>query len=171
MKLLLLCLVLCVAALNDKHALAQNIVVDDLQKQPQSPLQEQPRALQKQPRALQVNPQQSYMLHCQGCHLADGSGLPGSVPPMRNFLGKFLAVPGGREYLVQVPGSAQSSLNDAELASLLNWLLPEMSAQELPPDFQPYSVMEVKQLRAQPLLDIPTTRATLVSGFPNPETN
>ncbi len=113
-----------------------------------------------------VAPQQHYMLHCQGCHQADGSGLPGSVPSMRNLVGKFLAVPGGREYLVQVPGSSLSPLNDAELAELLNWLLLSMSAQNLPPDFQAYSESEVKLLRSETMLDLLTTRAAIVSRFP-----
>ena len=64
-----------------------------------------------------------YMLNCQGCHQADGRGLQGSVPDMRNFVGKFLDTPGGREFLVQVPGSANSPLSDAALAELLNWIL------------------------------------------------
>ncbi len=151
MRLLLLCLALYVVALDGKNVLAQApaVAID-----------------KKQPQALQGNPQQHYMLHCQGCHLADGSGLPGSVPSMQNFVGKFLAVPGGREYLVQVPGSSQSSLSDAQLARLLNWLLPRMSTPDL--DFQPYSATEVHQLRTRPLLNIPATRAALVSGFSNP---
>ena len=111
-------------------------------------------------------PQLQYMLHCQGCHLADGSGLPGKVPPMQNLVGKFLAVPGGREYLVQVPGSSLSPLDDAVLAELLNWLLLSMSAQDLPPDFQPYSENEVQQLRSETMLDVLATRAALVSRFP-----
>ncbi len=35
------------------------------------------------------------MLNCQGCHLGDGSGLPGVVPSMRGIVAGFLDVPGG----------------------------------------------------------------------------
>jgi hypothetical protein len=56
-----------------------------------------------------ADPRVDYMLQCQGCHLADGSGAPGAVPDLRGSLGRFLGVPGGREYLVRVPGAAQSS--------------------------------------------------------------
>ncbi len=39
----------------------------------------------------------NYMLNCQGCHSADGSGI-GDIPEMKNFVGNFLRVPGGREF-------------------------------------------------------------------------
>ena len=63
------------------------------------------------------SPRILYLLHCQGCHLADGSGKPGAVPPLAAALGRFPGVDGGRAYLVQVPGSAHSPLSDAELAA------------------------------------------------------
>ena len=56
------------------------------------------------------SPQVHYMLHCQGCHLADGRGVPGKIPGLSE-MGSFLTVPGGRAYLVQVPGTAQAPLN------------------------------------------------------------
>jgi len=107
--------------------------------------------------------QSNYMLNCQGCHLADGSGLAGSVPSMDGFVGSFLAVPGGREFLVQVPGSANSPLSDLELAELLNWILTTMSAQQLTPDFQYYTEAEVRQLRAHTLIDVAAVRSRLVA--------
>jgi|TARA_B100000614_G_scaffold240394_1_gene240714 mono/diheme cytochrome c family protein len=106
--------------------------------------------------------QNNYMLNCQGCHQADGRGLEGSVPDMRSFVGRFLATAGGREFLVQVPGSANSPLSDAELAELLNWILLTMSHAELPADFQRYSADEVSTLRGQPLIDVDARRAELV---------
>ena len=107
--------------------------------------------------------QQNYMLNCQGCHKADGTGLPGSVPSMRNFVGSFLTVPGGRDFLVQVPGSANSPLSDAALAELLNWILTTMSAQQLDEDFLFYTEEEVSQSRAQVLVDVADIRAGLVA--------
>ena len=107
--------------------------------------------------------QQNYMLNCQGCHKADGTGLPGSVPSMRNFVGSFLTVPGGRDFLVQVPGSANSPLSDAALAELLNWILTTMSAEQLDEDFLFYTEEEVSQSRAQVLVDVADIRAGLVA--------
>ena len=107
--------------------------------------------------------QSNYMLNCQGCHLADGSGLPGSVPSMRNFVGSFLAVPGGRDFLVQVPGSANAPISDAELAELLNWILTTMSAEQLDEDFEFYSSAEVEQTRKTVLVDVADVRSSLVA--------
>ena len=58
------------------------------------------------------DPPLDYMLNCQGCHRADGAGTPGTVPALAGSVGRFLAVRGGREFLVQVPGVAQSILDD-----------------------------------------------------------
>ena len=60
----------------------------------------------------------NYMLNCQGCHRPDGSGTAdNAVPEMKNFVGNFLKVAGGRAFLVQVPGSANAALDDTQLAS------------------------------------------------------
>jgi hypothetical protein len=104
-----------------------------------------------------------YMLACQGCHLDDGRGFPArGVPKLSGYVGNFLKVPGGREFLVQVPGSAQSDLSDARLAALLNWILRSFSAKQLPSDFVEYSAAEVGRLRSRPLVAVSSTRAGLV---------
>jgi hypothetical protein len=107
-------------------------------------------------------PEILYMLHCRGCHLADGAGSPGSVPDLRGQLGGFLGVPGGREYLVRVPGSASAPIDDAELASLLNWMIGRFGPAEVARDFRRYSGPEVARYRASPLTDVDALRAELV---------
>jgi len=107
-------------------------------------------------------PQINYILHCQGCHLPDGAGTPGKVPALRNEVGRFLHVPGGREFLIQVPGTAQSALTDAEVAAVLNWILQNFSRDVLPADFQPYSEEEISRYRHQPLADVSAVRAELM---------
>lgn len=89
-----------------------------------------------------------FTLHCSGCHQFDGSGAVASgVPRMKGVIGNFLRTPAGRNFLVQVPGSSQSSLNDAQLAEELNWIIRTMSEQSMPPEFVPYSESEVHDLR------------------------
>ena len=88
----------------------------------------------------------NYMLQCQGCHGPNGDG-SGDVPALSNFVGQFLRVPGGREFLVQVPGSANADLNDQELAEVLNWLLVTLSKEQLPTDYAPFNAGEVGELR------------------------
>lgn len=108
-------------------------------------------------------PRIHYMLHCQGCHLADGAGTAEKVPALKNAVGRFLQVAGGREYLIQVPGTAQSALTDAEVAAVLNWILENFSKEELPADFVPYSTEEVTRFRHQPLADVSAVRADLMA--------
>ena len=108
--------------------------------------------------------QTRFMLHCQGCHLPGGEGIPGVVPRLNAYVGNFLRVPGGREYLVRVPGSANSTLDDEALAQLLNWLLVSMSREQLPAAWHPYTGAEIARLRALPPLEnLPDERARLVS--------
>lgn len=108
-------------------------------------------------------PRINYMLHCSGCHQADGSGAAANgVPDMRGQLGHFLRTPEGRAFLVQVPGTSQAALDDAAVAELLNWMVPAFARQEMPVDFVPYSREEVARLRAHPLDDVPGFRDTLI---------
>lgn len=107
------------------------------------------------------SPRLAYILNCQGCHLPDGSGVAGKVPTLRGELGKFLWVKGGREYIVQVPGTRDSKLSDAMTATLLNWLIVKMGPKP-PPDFRPYSASEVTRIRVNPLRNAAHTRAELM---------
>jgi cytochrome c553 len=113
-----------------------------------------------------------YLLYCSGCHQADGSGRPDNgIPRMKDQVGHFLRLPEGRAFLVQVPGTAQSSLSDTDTASMLNWMLRAISGPQVPADFVPYTTEEVTRLRAVPLPDAPRTRRLLVEqlraqGYP-----
>jgi hypothetical protein len=108
------------------------------------------------------DPRIDYILQCQGCHLADGSGAEGAVPDLRGSLGRFLAVPGGREYLARVPGAAQAPLSDQRLAALLDWMIREFDAVAAAGGFEPYRAAEVARFRAQPYADVAPVRRALL---------
>jgi mono/diheme cytochrome c family protein len=110
-----------------------------------------------------ASPQVDYMLQCQGCHLADGSGLPGSVPALRGSVGRFLAVPGGRAYLIRVPGSSQSPLSDAQLAAVLNWIVRRFGPADAAARLEPFSAEEVARHRRPPLADVQSVRRELLA--------
>jgi len=110
-------------------------------------------------------PRVNYTLYCQGCHLADGAGTPGKVPALKNEVGRFLGVDGGREYLVRVPGTSQSPLTDAETAAVLNWILFNFSPDQLPADYVPFSGEEVARYRRQPLTNAAAVRAGLLRSI------
>jgi len=106
-------------------------------------------------------PAQDYVLQCRGCHRPDGRGAPGAVPSLVGTMGRFLAVPGGRAYLVQVPGTAQAPLDDAAVAALLNWMLATFDPVGAA-GHAPYSAKEVARHRAEPLLDVEGRRRALL---------
>lgn len=84
------------------------------------------------------------------------------IPPMKGKVGRFLEVPGGRNFIVQVPGVMNTPLDDAEVAALMNWILRGMAKSSTPPDTPPYTAEEVKALRATRPSDIPAARRELV---------
>jgi len=106
-----------------------------------------------------------YLLHCGGCHLPDGRGVPPAVPSLRDDLGHIVAVPGGREYLVQVPGASQAPVSDAVLTRIINWILVEFNSSTLTPVFRPLSVSEVSQARKRVLTDPLKTRTRIWRGY------
>lgn len=114
-------------------------------------------------------PSVEYALNCQGCHRADGAGTGESVPPLAGSVARFLAVPGGREYLVQVPGVAQAPLDDATLAGVLNWMLERFDRAHVPPGFTPYAAEEIGRLRRKPLTDVAGIRTRLLADVERTE--
>ena len=107
---------------------------------------------------------QNWTLNCQGCHRLDGSGSDATAPGIAGTVAKFLLVPGGREYLIRVPGVATSPLSDADLAEVMNWMLWRFDKEHLPASFQPYTAAELAPLRARPLrLEASQMRSSLLS--------
>lgn len=102
-----------------------------------------------------------YLLNCWGCHGSHGEGIKGTAPPLIG-LGDFLKASGGRAYIIQVPGVSLSALNDAQIASVMNWLLDNMSKDRLPHDFSPYTADEVHRYRATRLAELSKTRRALL---------
>lgn len=84
----------------------------------------------------------SYLLHCSGCHIEDGSGDPPEVPDLRQNLDKLLGSDEGRGYMLRVPGVTDSPITTQEMADLMNWVIskfyPELEG------FEPYSAAEVQ---------------------------
>lgn len=100
-----------------------------------------------------------YTLHCSGCHRPDGGGSPqNGVPSFVDSAGLFTWLPAGREYLIRVPGSASSHLSNAQLATVLNWIVTTFSAAQLPPFFEPYTESEVAAVRNDHYQDVAAVR-------------
>ena len=108
------------------------------------------------------SPAELYTLNCWGCHKPRAEGIPGTVPRLADSMANFLRVPGGREYLVEVPGVAASALSNAEIAEVLNWLLITFNQAEMPAEFKPYTAAEIAKYRPHQLIRITETRDDLV---------
>jgi len=111
------------------------------------------------------------MLNCQGCHGAAANSADSDVPPLANSVAKFLSVPGGRDYLVKVPGVAMAPISDAQVASLTNWMLTTFDAEHIPTSFKAYTAREVGRLRKSPYIsEASAVRAKLMKAIEDRET-
>ncbi|MGB1639406.1 MAG: c-type cytochrome [Pseudohongiellaceae bacterium] len=110
-----------------------------------------------------VNPPAfSYLLHCSGCHIEDGSGDPPEVPDLRKNLDKLLKSATGRGYMLRVPGVTDTPITPQEMADLMNWLITEFYP-ELE-DFRLISAAEVTRGRATRLANPLEVRQTLLGA-------
>jgi mono/diheme cytochrome c family protein len=106
----------------------------------------------------------NYQMFCQGCHTPDGTGA-NAVPRMKDAVGWFTTTPEGRAYLVRVPGSATSALDDESLAEVLNWIMREFAGSSANPAFTLYTADEVGALRREPLNEVVQYRAALLADI------
>jgi cytochrome c553 len=112
--------------------------------------------------AARANPAQDYMLYCMGCHGAQAEGVPGRVPPLAHALGRFMRMPAGRNYILRVPGAANSVLSDAQLSEVLNWLARQFNSEELAAGVPMFTASEVTAARHTPLASVLATRRDVV---------
>lgn len=108
-----------------------------------------------------ADPRADYLLHCGGCHLPDGRGAPPDVPTLIASLGPIVASQEGRDYIVRVPGAAQTPLSDEQLAQVMNWVLTNFNADTLGTEFLPLTGTEVGNARRHVLADPVQLRKTL----------
>lgn len=103
----------------------------------------------------------NYALHCQGCHLADGSETPGLVPKLRGTVGRLAATAEGRDYLVRLPNVAAVPLDDRDLAALLDWLVLAFGGSGV--RAAPFRAEELAA-RRRPLVDVEAARRAVLGA-------
>ena len=111
-----------------------------------------------------ASPPQDYMLYCMGCHGAQAQGVPGKIPPLAGSVGLFMRTPEGRNYMLRVPGAANSALPDAQLAAVLNWIAATYGAPGEAP-VTPFTVDEVTSARRTPLADVQARRREVIRSL------
>lgn len=114
-----------------------------------------------------ASPQQDYILYCMGCHGDQAQGVPGKVPPLAGSLALFMRSAAGRDYLLRVPGAANSALTDAQLTAVLNWLAESFppAGGATTPRPEPFTVTEVVRVRRSPLANVQETRREVVRAL------
>jgi hypothetical protein len=111
-----------------------------------------------------ASPAQDYTLYCLGCHGAQAQGVPGRIPPLAGSVSLFMRTPEGRDYVLRVPGAANSALPDAQLAAVLNWLAESYGAPGAPRAV-PFTVDEVTRVRRTPLADVQARRREVIRAL------
>jgi len=108
-----------------------------------------------------ASPAQQYMLYCMGCHGVRGLGVAGKVPPLTS-LGRFMRRASGRDYVLRVPGAANSALSDADLAAVLNWAAQSFGDSGQGSAANPFTVDEVSRARHHPLAAVREARSAVI---------
>lgn len=96
----------------------------------------------------------NYLLGCGGCHGYEGISNSKLVPTLKGLVGYYLNTAEGRDYLPRLPNVAFSTLNDQDLAAVLNYLVFDLGGSSAPRGARPYAATEVGRLRKHPLTEI-----------------
>ena len=113
--------------------------------------------------AVAADPAQDYTLYCMGCHGPQAQGVPGKIPALAGMLARFMRTSEGRNYVLRVPGAANSALSDAQLAAVLNWLSVQYAGADAARKPVPFTEQEVSAARRMPLVEVLATRRAVVA--------
>jgi cytochrome c peroxidase len=100
---------------------------------------------------LAQGPEYNYLLHCGGCHIEDGSGMPPHVPDLRVDMPYFASFKEGRAYMARVPGVVQAPMTEEQLTQVLNLILSRFAPAGA--NLEPYSVEEIAEYQQDILAD------------------
>jgi hypothetical protein len=103
---------------------------------------------------------QNYTLFCAGCHAETGRGLAHKVPRLDGRLALYLGVDGGRDFILRVPGVANSQLDDVRLAGVLNHVVARFAPTA--GNVEPFTPAEVHVARQHPLVGVEEVRTRLL---------
>jgi len=101
-----------------------------------------------------AEPQRDFILACAGCHGMNGVSNSSLVPKLKGLVGYYLNLPEGRAYLSRLPNVAFSTLNNDQLAAVLNYMVFEIGEGSAPAGTRPYRAAEVGKWRRQPLTEV-----------------
>lgn len=106
------------------------------------------------------SPRVNYVLRCAGCHGMEGLGTEtGGVPGFPGSVATLVNDDEGRTYVVHVPGVVGSSLSDAEIAAVMNYVIERWGDTPAPA----FTAEEVARRRAVAVPDVVAFRRTLTA--------
>jgi hypothetical protein len=108
-----------------------------------------------------TQPAQNYLLFCAGCHGLNATGVPHKVPALTKTLPLFIGSEEGRDFLLRVPGVANSALSDQGLAAVLNWLIATLDTPTA--HWDDFVADDVRRARQTPLMSVAESRRQIVS--------
>lgn len=111
------------------------------------------------------DPRRDFVMHCMGCHGMEGDGVPGKIPSLRESMPAFVRTRAGRDFLLSVPGASNSSLTDAELAAVMNWLIGRFDPANPSMVGAPFTEAEVRAVRRPPQSKVRENRARLLKSL------
>ncbi|MEZ7229099.1 cytochrome c [Alteromonas sp. DY56-G5] len=106
--------------------------------------------------------QTNYMLQCQGCHKASGSGMPPQTPDFHEHGDAFMHSEAGRRYWISVPGAANSPLTDGALADVLNYIANDIVKVD---NHTAFTAEEVRAHRGEKMTNVYEVRQNLVDSL------
>jgi hypothetical protein len=106
----------------------------------------------------------NFIQFCSGCHGQDGrgGGVKSGIPDFQNFVGAFASDDSGRTYVLHVPGVVNTSLDAAEIAAVMNYVMKTWGGKSLRPHFIPFTAREVTTRRARSVPDVVALRRQVV---------
>jgi hypothetical protein len=94
---------------------------------------------------------------------------------LKGLVGYYLYLPEGRAYLPRLPNVAFSTLNDEQLAAVLNYMVFDIGAGSAPAGTRAYRAAEVGKWRKLPLTEVTLSAyrrqmvETLIARYHAPE--
>lgn len=109
------------------------------------------------------SPHTNYILRCAGCHGFEGLGTTeGDIPAFPDSVGYIAGTELGRTYMMHVPGVVSASLNNGEIAEVMNYILDIWGATDSGSPPEPFTEEEVTHRRAEPVPDVVAYRRLVV---------
>jgi len=106
-----------------------------------------------------------FIQHCSGCHGlgGDGGSVTSGIPRFQDSVGAFADDDEGRTYVLHVPGVANTSLDDEEIAAVLNYVMTRWGGKSLPDNYRAFTREEVARRRQYAISDVVALRRKVVA--------